>query len=403
MNQAAIYNFQDDRGNKNQVTHLIESNQRSLIEINTSFLRHNITHINRLAAANKSQLGIVIKSDAYGHGMIPLAHELESYPEVAWLCTAGIEEALVLRQLGSTKQLLSMTYVDAPLQEAIINDIDVAVDDVALLRDCNAAAAQLKKRIRIHIKVDTGLSRLGVFPQDVLSTLHAIQKNYPWIETLGIFTHLADTNNADQHYTYQQLLTFNTVLQNLTKAGLSIPFTHALSSGGLTFPLANNQTYFFNDLRLHSMVRVGTNVYGLYKSEIQKERLLAYDPPFTLKPLLAWKSRIVSCSGGSQNIPKKVAVIPVGYADGYPQILAGKASVVVGKTKTAILEVREDFMIIDVSDLPELCLGESVTLIGNHDGITATELATEAQTINNELLTRLSPAIKRYLVEEDLQ
>ncbi len=393
MSYAAIHTLSSRRGSNEQLASCLHENQRSIIHLSRSALIHNINHLITLAHAQKSQLGIVIKSDAYGHGMLALASELEHVSEVTWLCTAGIEEAIIIRQAGSKKNLLSMTYIDTPLDEAIHYAIDVTVDDVAVLAECNAAAERLQKSIRVHLKIDTGLSRLGIFPNNVIPTMELIRKRYPWVSVYGIFTHLSDTNNRDLEYTYYQLNKFKEVLDQLKQASFIIPFTHALSSGGLTVGLSREEMH--KSLACHySLVRVGTNVYGLYKSHVQKERLELYDPSLVLQPILTWKSSIVH-----SEISRQQAIVPVGYADGYPQILAHKAHVLMQGSKAPVVEINSDYMVVDVSAIPTAQNGDEVTLIGQEGSITAQEIAHHAQTINNELLTRINPSVKRIVCD----
>jgi alanine racemase len=378
---------------------------RSIIEISRSALHHNIAILKRLSSS--SELAIVVKSNAYGHGMMSVALELEHNAHVTWLCTVGIQEAVALRQAGSTKRLLSMAYNDAPIGEALEHSIDLTIDDESLIALYHEEAARVKRLLKVHIKIDTGLTRLGVAPEAAVKLIKKIKTDYPWLDVFGVFTHLADTNNIDQSYTHYQLSLFDGILEELKRNGMVIPCTHALSSGGLTLPFNPQNSVQQPAERLqkkspyeYSLVRLGTNVYGLYKSDIQRQRLHAYDPTISLKPVLSWKSSIVhidTASGQFSSETRRSAFIPVGYADGYPTILAQKAHVMIRGKQAKVVQVNADRLSIDVTDLPEVGIQDSAVLIG--DSVSAHDNAYHAQTINNELLTRLNPDIKRILVD----
>lgn len=399
-------------------TLFLPSESRSILEISSSALRHNLSVIKALS--NDSDLGIVVKSDAYGHGMKLLIPEFEMNAHVPWLCTAGIDEAIMVRRLGWKKHLLSMAYNDLTIEEAIHHAIDVTLDDECLLNQFNDAAVRMAKSLRVHVKVDTGLGRLGIVPHQVLSLFDRLKKDYPAVSVVGLFTHLADTNNPDQTYTYHQLAIFNDVINNLVQAGFELPYTHALSSGGLTLGKENSSpTTRVIDSRSsshrysprYSMVRVGTNAYGLYKSEVQKERFQRLELACDLKPILAWKSllgALRSIDAGfhafsghrfDASKPMTVGIIPVGYYDGYPSMLAHRANVLIGAHKARVLSVAAETLLVDLTAVTKPRIGDHVVLIGDFPGITASQLAEQAETINNELLTRLNPHIPRILVD----
>lgn len=311
--------------------------------------------------------------------MLEVASILEGNSAVSWLFTAGIAEACAVRSAGSTKPILALAYTDGLLSKAIEHNIDVTVYDYATVQALDTCAAQFKKKARVHIKVDTGMSRLGLLPHEVMEFITYVQENYKNIELYGIFTHCADTNNTDLSYTNTQLLLFDTLLEQLKSAHITIPCVHALASGALFLP------------QKYPMVRVGTALYGFWKSDVQKKRFLACDPEFTLYPVLTWKAHVIHVKSGC-------AVVSVGYADGYPRDLMHNAHVIINGCAAPVLTLYMNTMVVDIATIADVQVGTQVVVVGDYPGITATDLAQKLGTINNEIVTRISPTITRYVV-----
>lgn len=378
------------------------------VEISRTALLSNIWQLRRLQG--QGEFGVVVKSNAYGHDMLVISSLVEDLLEVTWLCTAGVEEALLLRAAGCTKKILAMAYHnDAAPRDFIGQNIDVMVDDLDSVKELNACATNVKARIRVHVKVDTGLSRRGIMPHAVIGFIGALQSQCPAIELVGIFTHLADTSTADTVSMREQLDLFNTVLQNLSLVGITLPYTHAFSSGVLTaLPPTRDGNADLN----YTMVRAGTHVYGLWKSELQKQRVLAHDPMFKLCPVLTWKARImdvVEVPAGTgigyehtfvtQRV-SRIATVAVGYADGYPRSLSQQASVIIdGRAAPLVGLVSMNMLAVDVTAISDASRGSIVILMGEPPGVEINNHALQAGTINNELLTHICPSIKRIVVD----
>ncbi len=375
------------------------------IELNQTALLSNIHNVKKIT--RNTSLGFVVKSNAYGHGIVPVSTVLETIPEVAWLFTIGFQEGCTLRARGITKKILALGYHDLELQEAIIHDIDIPITypDKALADYINQQAQTNMHKASIHLKIETGLGRLGFAEHEVLAFAQYIKEHCPWINLRGIYTHLSDPNNEDLTYTYHQLAIFNRVLQTLQQHNIHIPYTHVLASGSLFLPFPNKPEYNY------STVRIGGNLYGFWKSELQKKRFQEIDPTIELHPVLSWKTQIVhlgyhpkdSSIGYARSFTAKrdsiIAILPVGYTDGYPRILSNNAHVWVNGVLAPIAGmVSMNLMAIDVTEVPNIAIGTEVTLIGQHQGVTADELAKRAGTINNELVTRLNPGIARQMV-----
>lgn len=380
---------------------------RTRIEISRGALIDNVRQLSKLCAGSRP--GIVVKSNAYGHGMEAVASVLDMIPEVDRLFVVGIGEGLTLRAAGISKKILALAYHDAPLKEAILNGIEITVHAVepAFIKELDAAARACGKKAQVHVKIDTGLARLGVPEHDVMRCV-GLLKAAAGIELVGIFTHLADTNNADPSYTYEQLDRFNNILCMLHEHAIHIPVSHALSSGGLALarpPLAPEARYAY------TTTRIGTNVYGLWKSEMQKKRVHACDPSIELKPVLTWKARILSVvivpAGHSIGYARtyvtphdaSIALLSIGYADGCPRSLSGKSRVMIGNNYAPVVGVISmNILAIDVTGIADAVPGAEVVLIGDAPGITADEVAAQAGIYTNELLARLNPLIPRCLI-----
>lgn len=407
-------------------------NGHSWIEINRSALINNINQIKKFL--RDSKLSVVVKSNGYGHGLIEMGLILENVTEVYCLCTAGIEEALKLRAAGITKKILVLAYYDAPLKEAINNNIDLIFYDISRLNEINKSALEVQKKVKIHLKIETGLGRLGIKSDSIVNFLEELKK-YPNIELFGVCTHLSDTCGNDLSYAYEQLDIFNKILKQIRSLGFSNIFSHALSSGGISIGCASSnlsklkhdlnnldktelsEKFLINknpNLYEYSMVRAGTNIYGLWKSEAQKNRMLEYDPTIKIDPILTWKTKIIDIVKVNSDEPigylrtyiakynMKVAIISAGYADGYPRILSNKSVVLVnGQYAPVIGLISMNIMAIDVTNIPTAQIGNEVILLGNHEKILANDLAQLAQTTNLEILTKINPEIKRIIVNQE--
>ena len=382
---------------------------RTWIEINRSALLANIMHLKKLT--KNTALGCVVKSNAYGHGILAVSSLLESVPDIVWLFTIGFQEACLLRAHGITKKILALGYADLEYQEAILNNIDIAITDAdhTLIDHINEQAQALNKKASVHLKIETGLGRLGLATHEVVPFAQYIKENCPFIDLHGIFTHLSDSNNENLEYTYHQLDTFNHVIDALKQRNINIPCTHALSSGSLSLPYPDKPHYNY------ATVRIGGNMYGLWKSELQKKRFHAIDASIELEPVLSCKTKIFHIghhpAGSSIGYMRAfitqrdsiIAILPVGYADGYPRILSNNAHVLVNGILAPVAGiVSMNLMAIDITNVPSVAVGMEVSLIGPHQGITADEMARKAGTITNELLTRINPLIERQIVAQSV-
>lgn len=373
------------------------------IEINKNALMHNLK-MYKHAIGNKD-LGVVVKSNAYGHGIIEIARICQESPDVNWLFTATLSEAMLLRMNDITKPILVIYFIDDDPGKAIAYDIDLMVSDLQSLSELNTLGIALGKPCKIHIKIDTGMSRFGFMPDKALEVVHyALQ--LPGIFLNGIYSHLAQAANADLTFSLEQDNAFLQVLDTLEKEQVHIPYKHISNSAGST-ALENRHT---------NLVRVGLGAYGWWPSQSNKELTQTKYPDFDLKPVLTFKTRIFQIRHLDEGRfvgydrtykttgPTTIAVLPVGYFDGYDRRLSSKGILLIrGQYASVIGIIAMTTTLVDITHIPDAQVGDEVILIGDYEKITPTQLANVMGSFNpREILTRLNPMIPRVIVEQEL-
>lgn len=377
----------------------MKNSYRTWIEIDSKAFNHNISELRNLISP-QTALGVVAKADAYGHGLELIGTLCQENSDVSWLFTAGLAEAVRLRQAGVTKPILVLAYIDDDMRYLIDYDITCSVCDMHSARELAAVGRARKQKISVHIKIDTGMSRLGFMPADmqkVLTALNALE----YLDITGIFTHLSDTNNSDYSFTKSQLQRFNDTTKMVELLLKKKLFNHVLASGAL---------HLTHEYR-YDCVRVGSNVYGLWKSPLQQQRLTALNPEISLVPLLTWKTRIIDIkhinAGDAVGYhrtfiatgPMKIAILPIGYYDGYPRALSHKGHVLVrGAYAPVIGIISMNLMVVDVSGIGSARIDDEVVLCGNFIGVSAHDLAIVTDSLHLEFLTRISPYVARVVI-----
>jgi len=359
-------------------------------EINLRHLMHNFRQVRRRLLP-KTRIMVTVKADAYGHGLIPISRKLVSCG-VDYLGVASVEEGIALRKAGIRTPVLVMGLVlKKDIAPLLRYRLTATVCDEALAHALNDRARLYKRPLDVHIKVDTGMGRLGVLPEEVLPLGRKIHqlKN---LRIEGIFTHFTMAD-SDKNFTHRQIRLFHRLLDDLKKEGIRIPLAHAANSMGV---LDFKQGHF-------NMVRPGLIIYGLHPKE---------DLKIKLKPLLVLKSRVIfkkrlppgwGVSYGRTYITKKkttVITLPIGYGDGYPRILSNKAPVLIGGKRFKVCgRICMDHMMVDVGD-SKVRIGDEVVLIGSQGKmrITAEELARLAETISYEIVCGLGNRIPRLYI-----
>lgn len=333
----------------------------------------------------------VVKANAYGHGALETAAALIKQG-VARVAVVSVEEGITLRQGGINAPIVVLgPLFREQIPELLAHQLTPVVSDPAVLPDLARAAASLTAPYPIHLKIDTGMGRLGL-AQDDLTSLMAQQ--FPaTLHLEGLMTHLADADGASTSVTERQLDRFQQAIEAITARGISVPLIHAANSGGaVRFPRA-----------CFSLVRPGIMLYGYHT-------LPASVPVPDLKPVLSLHTRIAQLrtlqSGqtvsynGTFTAPRamRIAVLPIGYADGISRRLSNRGHVLVqGRRAPIIGLVCMDMIMIDVSHLPSPAVGDDVVLIGRQgdERITAHDIAAWLGTIPYEVLCAIGPRVPR--------
>lgn len=379
---------------------MIEEYQRVYAEVNLDAIRSNMDHMKANISPTTKMIG-VIKTDGYGHGAIPIAKELEVVDYMYGFAVATAEEAFILRQSGITKPILILGYTFPYSYERLIREeIRMAVFRYDTLKELSKAAANLKekgidKKAKIHIKVDTGMSRIGVRSDE--EGLLFVQKAFETqgIEVEGIFTHFARADEADKTAVNKQLAVFNGFLTMIKeRMGKEIPIKHCSNSAGIVeLPQANMD-----------VVRAGITLYGLWPSGQVRKDIVELTPALSLYSHIVYIKEIdkgtpVSYGGTFIAHNKmRIATIPVGYGDGYARGLSGKGYVLLhGKRAPILGRVCMDQFMVDVSDIPKAAEGDKVVLIGEdgEERITMEELGEISGRFNYEFACDLGRRVPR--------
>lgn len=342
-----------------------------------------------------TQIIAVLKADGYGHGAIPIAKEIEDYSYIWGIAVATVQEGRELRKAGIKKPILILGYTYEEDYDRIVKeDFQPTVFKLSMAEQLSKAAVKAKKNLKIHIKLDTGMTRIGYRDiQQAVPEIVEISK-LPGIQIEGVFTHFARADETDITPAYQQLKRYQEFLDALQKEGISIPVKHCANSAAIIrMPDAN-----------FDAVRAGVIIYGMYPSdEVEKDRL-SLRPAMELKSHIAYIKEVeagVEISYGgtftTQNTTR-VATIPVGYADGYSRGLSNKGSVLIrGKRAKILGRVCMDQFMVDVTDIPEAQELDEVTLLGRDgsDCITMEELGDLSGRFNYEFACCISKRVPR--------
>jgi alanine racemase len=373
------------------------------IEIERRALVHNLRQFRKLIGRD-GKLMAVVKANAYGHGLREVS-PIIACAGADWLGVNTIEEGKRLRRLGLGVPILvlgaSLSY---ELEEALRLDLRLTVYNRETIEALGRLARKMKTTARVHLKVETGTHRQGVRAEDLPRFVRGIRKQ-PGLVLEGLSSHFANIEDTTSSaYPEFQLKNFVAAIERLRRNGIEIPFKHmSCTASSILFPA----TYF-------DMIRVGIGMYGLWPS---KETFLSCRlqkrEPLELRPVLSWRARIAQIKPVPKGVfvgygctyrttrPARLAVVPVGYYDGYGRSLSNAAYVLVRGKRAAVRgRVAMDFFMADVTDIPGVRLEDEVTLIGR-DGrevITAENLASLAGTISYEILARINPEIPRIVV-----
>jgi alanine racemase len=361
------------------------------LEIDLGAIRNNIR---QLGAITGRPVMAVIKANGYGHGLLEAGRTAVS-AGAAWLGVARVEEATALRRAGIELPILVLGF-SAPerVAEAIANRVSLTVHHPDLVQGFADQTHMLGQTLRVHAKFDTGMGRLGVFPEDGLAFIRQIRSN-PGLELEGVFTHLASADEPAKNTTDLQLDRFSRLIEALEANGMRPPLVHAANSAAsLYYPSAR-----------FDLVRPGIAIYGLHPSA---------DAPLPegFRPALAWKAQLASVKDlppghgigyNHRYVTKKqerIGVIPVGYADGFRRRL-GNFVLVGGKRVPVVGGVCMDQCMLQLDEVPEARIGDEVVIIGRQgaSAITAEEIGQAWGTVNYEVVCGLTARVPRLYQE----
>jgi alanine racemase len=357
-------------------------------------VEHNVGVLHRLAPA--SELWAVVKADGYGHGAVAVAGAALR-AGAGGLCVALVQEAVQLREAGITAPILVLS--EQPPEELAAAVRAGVIGTVYSVEQIGAWEAAGARDQAVHLKIDTGMRRVGAAPGDAVRVADAIVRS-PQLRLDGVFTHLAVADEPEHPFTAEQLARYEAALAELADAGHSPPRVHAANSAGLiAHPGAHR-----------SLVRAGIAIYGVAPGP----DVAGAAPVAELRPVLSLHARIAHLkvvAAGERisyglthrfDVDARVATVPIGYADGLPRRAGARGvEVLVGGRRCPIVgTVTMDQVMVDVSNVPDAQVGDPVVLVGRQGDarITAEEVATRCGTIAYELLCGISPRIERRLL-----
>lgn len=360
-------------------------------EIDLEAIAHNVQAVQAHVGPSVGLMAVV-KANAYGHGAVPVAKTALA-AGAKWLAVNRVEEGVALRRAGIQARILILGYC-LPGQAATVvkHDLTPAITTLETATALADRARLLGRPFPVHLKIDTGMGRFGLLPEEVVDFARAMQNLSP-LQLEGIFSHLATADEADASFSRQQLRVYRQVVAAVEAAGIHLPVKHlANSAAGLVLPHA----------RYH-LVRLGIAMYGLTPSN-------EVNWPVSLHPAMTLKTRIarlrVLPAGASVGYgrtyltpaPTPIALAPVGYGDGYPRLCSNRGAMLVrGKRAPIVGRVSMDQTSLNVSGIEGVTQDDEVVVWGRQGEaeITAEEVAGWAETINYEIVTRLAARVPR--------
>ena len=370
-------------------------NSRVCAEIDLSAIRRNVKGLMSVTNEDTKAMAVV-KTDAYGHGEIEVAKAVLEQVDAFAVATA--QEALSLRNQGITKDILILGFVfPEDYEETIKNNIIFTVFDKEMAQELNNAALKLGSTAKCHIKVDTGMRRIGLEPNTAGLEIVKFINSLEAVEIKGIFTHFAKADEMDKTSAKAQYDKFTGFVDMVKQAGIDVGTVHCSNSAAIIdMPWANCD-----------MVRLGVSLYGLYPSDEVNKRAVMLFPAMSIKSHITYVKTIEAGEcisyGGTFKAERtmRVATVPVGYGDGYPRNLSNKGYVLINGKKARICgRVCMDQFMVDVTDIPEAKRFDEVVLLGKmgQECITVEELAAMAGTFNYEFVCDVGKRVPRVYV-----
>lgn len=362
-------------------------------EIDLGRLRRNLQLIRSDLPANVKLLAVV-KDEAYGHGALDVARI--ALEEGAWgFGLSTLEEAMALRDAGITAPLLLLgERQDEELSWCVAHDLTVCINRAHTVRALAKVAAAFGKRVPVHVKIHTGMSRYGVRWDEALPLIELIWSEKS-LRLEGVMTHFAQSDEADKTFANLQLERFNQVLQAMAARGITVPLRHTCNSGGfLDLPHAHLD-----------MVRVGILLYGVFPSAVCR-RIPGIEPVMSVKARIAAIQKLkpgeVVGYGMRYTAPnhRRIAVLPIGYGDGFPRVRNQGCALIHGKRAPLVGGVAMDALMVDITDIPEAQMWDEAVIMGRqgNEEITVHDIAKLKNSVSYDVLTGWRLRLRRKAV-----
>ena len=388
LNNHHPLNYHENSSTGAQFTLPFTEKGSSWLEINTSAFNHNATYYKNIIG-HHNKLGAVIKGNGYGHGLHHMAYLCEQNQNIDWLLVAQLSEALALQNIS--KPILVLGYSDVSPEYAVNKNIHFMIDNLEyaqILHDIGKAHAY---QFNVHVKIDTGLSRMGILAHDAVTFIQQLQK-LDYLNITGIYSHFSASDSKPE-FTAQQYAQFNEIIADLNMHNINIPSIHMSNSAAISTVTYQPHFNFF---------RIGIGLYGL-----------GYDKAH-LQPIMTWKTRIANiktvpahsyvsyCGDYQTTRPSRLALLPIGYYDGYKFRFSNKTSVLInGALAPVVGRVAMNMTIVDVTDIPAQT-GDEVILMGPYPGVGAYDLAHLADIKNvREIIVGINLALTRIITSFD--
>jgi alanine racemase len=361
--------------------------------IHLSNLRHNIrlirSHVTRLAPERAPMLCVAVKADAYGHGIAEIGRTAVE-EGVDYLAVATVDEAVALREADVAAPVLIYSLpIPEELTAIVEYRLTPLVGDRALVRMLAEEAKRQGRRIPVHVKIDTGMGRIGCTPEEAPELAEAVDQS-AWLHLEGISTHFPVSDIADRAFTLEQVRIFQAAAEATRRRGIDPGILSAANSGAA---LTSPESYF-------DMVRPGILVYGYYPSH-EQERSLAVRPVMELQSQLVFVKKVPAGTGISYGLTHRTGTVPIGYGDGYSRLLSNRARMLVnGKSVPLVGRVCMDQCMVDLGPEPAGKLYDRVVLFGpDPTGPDAEELAGLIETITYEVTCAVSKRVPRLYLD----
>lgn len=366
--------------------------------ISCSKLKNNIAELKKELLPT-THLMAIVKANAYGHGVLDTARYSLKYG-ADWLGVATPEEGVYLRENGITAPVLVLGAANGEELELCVSyELHQTVFDIKTVREIDAIAQRLGKTAYAHIKINSGMNRIGISDKTEFERLIEEVKSSKALLVDGIFTHFATADEEDCRGTAEQIARFEAMLDTAEQNGMSFEYIHACNSAGIMKGICPK----------YNMVRLGIGLYGYYPSEYVKKTSSA-----KIKPIAEFVTNIsaVNVISAGETVSygatfradreMRIATLPVGYADGYNRLLSNRGKVIInGKLADVVGRVCMDQMMVDITDIPEAHEGTEAVLIGERQGICvdADDIADMCRTVSYEVLTSIAQRVERVFVE----